>query len=199
MLTNLALEWISRYGAPALCGLLMLGIVGLPVPDETLLCFAGFLVGRGVLEFLPTLLSAFTGSSIGITLSFLLGHLFGTALLGKYGHVFHVSDKEILIVNNWFNRWGKWSLTAGYFLPGIRHLVAFIAGASRLQPTIFAMFAYSGAALWTASFLSLGYYVGEDWAVILSAVHRHLLVVTVASTTVLAGYLAINVLKKIIR
>ncbi len=199
MLTHIALEWISRYGDTALCGLLMFGIVGLPVPDETLLCFAGFLAGKGVLEFFPTLFSAFIGSSIGITLSFLLGRLFGTALVERYGHVVHISGKEIHLVNDWFNRWGKWSLTAGYFLPGVRHLVAFVAGASRLQPAIFATFAYPGAALWTASFLSLGYYVGDDWAVILATIHRHLLVFAATVVTALVGYLAINALRRIKR
>jgi membrane protein DedA with SNARE-associated domain len=38
--------WIAHYGYLALFGLLMLGIVGLPVPDETLLTFAGYLVFR---------------------------------------------------------------------------------------------------------------------------------------------------------
>jgi membrane protein DedA with SNARE-associated domain len=37
-------SWIAQYGYVALLGLLMLGIVGLPIPDETLLTFAGYLV-----------------------------------------------------------------------------------------------------------------------------------------------------------
>ena len=37
-------QWISHYGYFGLFSLLMLGIVGLPVPDETLLTFAGYLV-----------------------------------------------------------------------------------------------------------------------------------------------------------
>ena len=36
------LHWISQYGYPAIFCLLMLGIVGLPVPDETLLTFTGY-------------------------------------------------------------------------------------------------------------------------------------------------------------
>jgi membrane protein DedA with SNARE-associated domain len=38
------LAWITEYGYAAIVGLLMLGIVGLPVPDETLLTFTGYLV-----------------------------------------------------------------------------------------------------------------------------------------------------------
>ena len=47
------LAWITEYGYAAIIGLLMLGIVGLPVPDETLLTFTGYLVFRGTFR-LPT-------------------------------------------------------------------------------------------------------------------------------------------------
>ncbi len=38
------LNWIPEYDSPALFLLLMLGIVGLPIPDETLLTFSGYLI-----------------------------------------------------------------------------------------------------------------------------------------------------------
>ena len=38
------LAWISQYGYLAIFLLLVMGIVGLPVPDETLLTFTGYLV-----------------------------------------------------------------------------------------------------------------------------------------------------------
>ena len=51
--------------------LLVLGIVGLPVPDETLLTFSGYLVYQGHLSLPLTFLSGFAGSACGITLSYL--------------------------------------------------------------------------------------------------------------------------------
>ena len=35
--------WVATYGYGALFGLLIFGIVGLPIPDETLLVFCGYL------------------------------------------------------------------------------------------------------------------------------------------------------------
>ncbi len=64
---------IIDYGYPGLFVLLMLGIVGLPVPDETLLAFAGYLVFQGKLSPVPTLLASFLGSACGISLSYFLG------------------------------------------------------------------------------------------------------------------------------
>src|SRR5262249_10845952 len=58
-------NWVSQFGYPALFSLLMLGIVGLPIPDETLLTFAGYLVFKNELNLIPTLATAFLGSSCG--------------------------------------------------------------------------------------------------------------------------------------
>lgn len=47
------LNWISVYGYPALFLLLMLGIVGVPIPDEILLTCSGNLIFKDQLGPLP--------------------------------------------------------------------------------------------------------------------------------------------------
>ena len=44
------LAWITHYGAISLFFLMMLGIIGLPIPDETLLVFSGYLIFKGKLD-----------------------------------------------------------------------------------------------------------------------------------------------------
>ena len=65
--------WLTTYGYPALFSILMFGIVGLPVPDETLLTFCGYLIYTGRLHFGPAFAAGFLGSTCGITLSYLIG------------------------------------------------------------------------------------------------------------------------------
>ena len=60
------LGWISQYGYAGLFVLLVLGIVGLPVPDEALLVFSGYLISTGRFESLLAFASAFGGSVVGI-------------------------------------------------------------------------------------------------------------------------------------
>ncbi len=67
------LDWISTYGVVVLALLLMVGVFGLPVPDEALLTFAGVLVREGKLHFATTWTAAALGSMCGITLSYALG------------------------------------------------------------------------------------------------------------------------------
>ena len=72
-------DLIRHYGYAGLLVALVLGIVGLPLPDETLLAAAGVLVHRGELSPVPTLLVALAGSCGGITLSFVIGRTLGCA------------------------------------------------------------------------------------------------------------------------
>jgi len=165
-------QWIASYGYFGIAALLALGIVGLPIPDETLLTFAGYLLFRGELKPVPTVVSALAGSISGITISYILGRTTGYPLLHKYGRYVRITEHEIHRVHDFYQRKGGLSLTFGYYIAGVRHLTAYAAGASKLEYHVFAAFAYGGAALWCGTFLTLGYLLGERWNEILEVAHK---------------------------
>ncbi|MGE5351231.1 MAG: DedA family protein [Acidobacteriota bacterium] len=165
--------WISNYGYGGIFILLVLGIVGLPVPDETLLTLTGFLVYKGELKLVPAFFSAYLGSVVGITLSYTIGRTFGLYVLHKYGRYLHITEEKLAKAHNWFEKVGCWALLVGYFIPGIRHIFAIIAGTSKLEIWEFALFAYLGAFIWAAGFLSVGYFFGDKWEIMLESVQHH--------------------------
>jgi membrane protein DedA with SNARE-associated domain len=169
--------WVSHYGYAAIFSLLVLGIVGLPVPDEWLLTFAGYLVYKNHLHLWPTFAAALLGSMCGITISYGLGRSLGLFLIHHYGRLFRITPEDLNRVHVWFERFGTWTLLVGYFIPGVRHLTAVIAGTSKERYHQFAIFAYSGALLWVTTFISLGYCFGEKWSQVLQEVHKHLVTV----------------------
>jgi membrane protein DedA with SNARE-associated domain len=114
----------------------------------------------------------------GITLSYILGRTFGLALIHRYGKYVHLTEERIRYAHNWFERVGRWGLTFGYFIPGVRHFTAYAAGMSELTAHEFALFAYSGAFLWASTFIGLGYFLGERWAATSERIHRYLLIAT---------------------
>jgi membrane protein DedA with SNARE-associated domain len=181
--------WISHYGYIAIFFLLVFGIVGLPIPDETLLTFTGYLLYRGRLSAPLAFACAFAGSASGITISYELGRLFGHTLLVRYGKYIHLTAERLARAHAWFERIGHWALTFGYFIPGVRHLTAYAAGMSDVRPGQFALFAYSGSLLWVSTFLSLGYFLGERWVVVQQQVHQYLIWAGVGLAIALAAYL----------
>ena len=173
------LQLVSHYGHIAIFFLLMLGIVGLPVPDETLLMFSGYLVFKGQFHFIPTVVTACAGSLCGITISYSIGRTGGLFVIHKYGPRFHLTKARLDHAHRWFERVGRWGLFFGYFMPGIRHFTAILAGASGLETPVFALFAYSGGIFWVLTFVSLGYFLGDQWSHMSEEVQYVLIALTV--------------------
>lgn len=186
---NAVLHWVASYGYFAIFGLLVLGIVGVPVPDEFLLTSCGFLIYRGNLLPVPAFASALLGSICGITCSYLIGRTLGWKFLhSRAGRLLHIRDAQIQWVHDWFNRIGHWALLIGYFVPGVRHFTAIVAGTSKLEYRGFAMFAYTGAVLWVSTFLFIGYHFGPQWEDILRVIERNLREASIAAAVLIAIY-----------
>jgi membrane protein DedA with SNARE-associated domain len=166
---------IAQYSYMGIFISLGLGIVGLPIPDETLMAYAGFLVFQGKLNYLYTILVAFAGTSCGITIGYFLGKTFGNPFINKYVSKLHVNPDDIQRAEKFYNRYGKFALFIGYFVPGVRHLTAIFAGTSLMPYRTFALFAYTGGFLWTITLVSLGYFLGEKWHHIYMYSHRFII------------------------
>jgi len=189
-MADAAFQWITHHGYVGIFSLLVFGIVGLPVPDEWLLTFSGYLVFKRTLFFIPAFAAAFLGSASGITVSYALGRIFDTYVLMKYGRYFHLTPDRLERVHSWFETRGRWTLIIGYFIPGVRHLTGYVAGASELSYPSFALFAYSGAFCWALIFITLGYMLGEEWDRVLRSLHQTKLLMILAAAAVAIAYFA---------
>ena len=182
------LHWISDYGPLAIFVLLFLGVFGPPVPDETLLTFTGYLVFTGHLSLPLAIAAALGGSICGITISYALGRVFGLKIIHRYGKYLRIREEHINKAHAWFERVGHWGLTFGYFIPGVRHVTAYAAGISELEPHQFALYAYSGAVLWISTFIALGYFLGERWEAVAQNIHQYALYLTIAATILVCAW-----------
>ncbi|KOY80313.1 DedA family protein [Lysinibacillus macroides] len=154
---------IEHYGYLGIIVILIGGIVGLPLPDEVFLTYIGYSVYRENLAHIPALISAMIGAVGGITLSYYIGYRFGLPLLQKYGPKVYITEQKIAFTKKMFVKIGPLLLVIGYFIPGVRHLTAYIAAINNYPYKKFALFAYIGAFIWTFTFISLGKTLGEKW------------------------------------
>ena len=182
------LHWIATYGYAAIYALLMFGIVGIPIPDETMLVFCGYLISQGRLQPVPTVAVAFFGSISGITTSYFIGRTLGLGFVHKYGRYVHLTEPRLEYVHGWFNRIGHWALFVGYYIAGVRHFTAIVAGTSRLEFRAFAAYAWSGAFLWVCTFLAIGYFFGEHWKEVAEMVHENMLLISGVALLLAAAY-----------
>jgi len=166
--------YIAEYGYAALFGLFFLGILGLPVPEETLLVFSGFLVSTGELRYLPTLLVCFIGSVSAMTTAYWIGRVLGFSFVERYGKRFGLGYAVYKKTEDWFNRVGKWMLPLGYFIPGVRQFTAYFAGMTMLPFPTFILYTYAGGLFWSVLFVTLGWQLGERWDELFDMIARNL-------------------------
>lgn len=181
-------HFLATYGYFAIFGLLMLGIVGPFIPDDTILILSGIAVHRGQLQLGATVTVAYAGSLCGITLSYALGRTGIIYALERYKPVERWVNCHLPEVEKWFERYGKWTLFFGYFIAGVRHFTALAAGISKVRLRTFALYAWPGGFVWVVSFISIGYFLGAEWEQIRRRFNRGALMV--AAIVAIVGLVA---------
>lgn len=154
---------ISHYGYLSIFLVLIFGIIGLPVPDEVLLTYVGFNTYLGRMSLGLSILIAFLGAMIGISISYVLGAKLGEPFLRRFGPKLYIKERTIERTHTLFDKIGGVILFIGYFIPGVRHVTAYIAGILGYQFKYFTLFAYLGALVWVTTFITLGHVLGTHW------------------------------------
>jgi membrane protein DedA with SNARE-associated domain len=179
--------FLAHYGYFAIFGLLMLGIVGPLIPDETILVLSGIAIHRGQLLFATTVAVGFAGSLCGISVSYILGRTGAIYALERYEPLHRWVGRHLPQVERWFQRYGKWTLFFGYFIAGVRHFTALAAGMSKVKIRTFVIYAYPGGLAWVVCFVSIGYYLGAEWETLSRRFNRGGLVVAGVIAAIAVG------------
>jgi len=185
--------YIADYGYGALYALFFLGILGAPLPEETLLVFSGFLVSQGKLAYVPTFLVCFLGSISAMTAAYWIGRTLGFAFVERYGKRLGLGYHLYKRTEEWFNRAGKWALPIGYFIPGVRQFTAYFAGITKLPFPVFMLYTYTGGLFWSFLFVTLGKWLGARWEVMFAMISRNL---AIFFLVVLAGIILYSVYQR---
>lgn len=108
---------LIHYSYFVLFLVILAGVIGLPVPLEGVLLFAGVQVEKGLMGFYPTIsiaiIAVFTGSLINYRIASWLG-LWKLAHLGKKVHLpVRIWKKSVRFIS----RYGMWAVPLSYFIP----------------------------------------------------------------------------------
>ncbi len=164
---------ISGFGSFAVLGVVLIifaecGILlGFFLPGDTLLFLSGLLVaaahngGKGIhvnLALFIALLAvaAFVGNMTGYGIGFKVGPA-----------VFHRRDARFLKPEYiersaaFFDKYGKITILLARFVPIVRTVATVMAGASRMNVRIYALYSAVGGAVWVAVVTLAGYYLGQ--------------------------------------
>ena len=183
---------VTHYGYLAIFLLLLPGAFGIPIADELLLTFTGYLALRGELRLIPTLAVAVAGAVLGVTLDYWVGRAAGARLIGGSGAFFRLSPDKFKGLQEWLRRDGGWRLCLGYFLPGVRHCVAIAAGVTKFPLADFTRFAYLGVLAWSLGYILLGYFLGQEAGLLVERIGAHCRWASGLIAALLLGYVLLR-------
>jgi membrane protein DedA with SNARE-associated domain len=185
-------DFVTNYGYLAIFLLLLPGTFGIPIPDELLLTFTGYLALRGELRLIPAMAVAVSGAVLGITLDYWVGRAAGARLIWESGAFFRLRHDKFKSLQEWLRRGGGWRLCLGYFLPGVRHWVAIAAGITKFPLAGFTRFAYLGVLAWSLVYILLGYFLGEEAGLLVERIGAHCRWASGLIVALLLGYVLIR-------
>jgi membrane protein DedA with SNARE-associated domain len=139
----------------------VLGNVGLPVPEETILTLAGFLVRRGDLNLWPVLIVGIVSASVGDNLAYWLGRSLGSAALYRYGTRSRVSPARLEAAQRFVVKHGALAVFVARFVPGLRFAAGPVAGLTGIPAPVFFIANVLGASCYVPAVVGVGYAIGR--------------------------------------
>ena len=152
------------YGYPVLGLTLLLGAIGLPLPDGVAATVAGSLAAQGRMSWPWAGMIAVAASVVGDVVGYGLGRLLGREVLERYGGWLGLTAARNARVQILFDQWGSLTVfITRTFVSYLSSVANLFAGMSRYGMTRFLLVATAGRVVWTAAYLGLGYGIGSDW------------------------------------
>ena len=185
-------QFVGHWGYPAIFVVVVLGNVGLPVPEETILALAGYLVWRGKLRLSLVLVVGIVSAIVGDNLGYWLGRRYGQVALPRYARWVLGHPERLDAMKAFVARRGPVAVFVARFVPGVRFTAGPLAGALGLPFPSFLLANVAGAVVYVpvvvGAGLAVGYGLGayvERLRFLVGEVERMVLLV------VLAGILAL--------
>jgi Uncharacterized membrane-associated protein len=139
----------------------------IPFPSEVVLIPSGLSsASRARWTRVWCLLASILGCLIGAFVNYGLALLVGRPFLERYGRYFFIAPSVLHKTDAFFARHGAISTFTGRLIPGIRQLISIPAGLARMRVATFAFYTGFGAGLWSLVLIALGYFIGDNEALI---------------------------------
>lgn len=153
-------QLIAQWGYLGIVVIVLLGNIGVPVPEETALIVAGYLVWQGHLRLSVVLIVAVVSAIAGDNLGYWLGRRYGQPAVERVAHWAAVDAERMGAMRRFVVRYGALAVFGGRFLPGLRFLAGPLAGAAGLNFRTFFLANALGATVFVPYGVGLGYAIG---------------------------------------
>ncbi len=194
---------LDHWGYLALFVVVVLGNVGVPLPEETVLALAGYLVWRGDMRFYVVLAVGIVSAVTGDNLGYWLGRRFGRQALPRYARWVLGHPERLKTMEDFIARRGPFAVFAARFIPGIRFMAGPLAGGLGMHFTPFFVANVLGALVYVPVVVTAGYAIGyglgeyvERLQKVTGQVERIILAVALVGALALIAWRIVHTLRR---
>lgn len=173
---------------------LILEFAALPLPGETMMVVAGIMAYNNHGSYIGMIVASALGTVLGMQFSYEVGRRLGTRAVDKYGSYIGLTPYRMTKAADFFNRFGNIVIVIAYFLPGVRHILGYFSGISRINAKRFHVYSTVGGILWVVVFITLGYVLGPSAPHAFKLLHKYGTMLFIVAIAALFIYL---ILKKL--
>lgn len=152
---------------------LILEFAALPLPGETMMVVAGVMAYNNHGSYIGMIIASALGTVIGMQFSYEIGRRLGTKAVDKYGMYIGLTPYRMTKAAEFFNKFGNIVIIIAYFLPGVRHILGYFSGISRIDAKKFHIYSTIGGVFWVVVFITLGYVLGPSAPHAFKLLHKY--------------------------
>ena len=187
---------LEHYGLWAIALFVLVEDFGIPVPGETVLIAGAVFAGSGRLNIVAVGIVGFFAAVAGDNIGYAIGRFGGRALVERWGRYVFLTKERLDKAERFFGRHGGKIIVVARFIEGLRQANGIIAGLSDMRWLKFLTCNALGAALWVATWVSVGYFAGQHITPIYNTITSYSLYAAIAAVVLIAGWLLLHLRKR---
>jgi membrane protein DedA with SNARE-associated domain len=187
-LSDFVISVIEQLGYAGVFAGMTLESVGLPIPSEVIMPFAGYVVWEGGLTLIGITLAGTLGCLAGSLIAYCIGLWGGRPLLERYGKYVLIRKRELDLADKWFGKYGDRAVFVSRLLPVVRTYISFPAGIVKMDLKKFSLYTVLGSLLWCFGLAYIGVLLGPHW-VDIEGLFRYLDIAVIVGIIALVAYL----------
>lgn len=159
---------MEQLGYLGIALLMFLDNVIPPIPSEIIMPSAGYAASQGELVLVGVIIAGCIGSLTAAALLYWIGYQFNHDAIfrftDRYGKYLFIKSEDIQKSLLWFEKYGHRIVFFGRMVPAVRSLISIPAGMSRMPFWKFMFYSALGTIIWTTFLACVGFYFGENQA-----------------------------------
>ena len=188
-LINFIVTTVGSLGYTGIVIMMFLESSFFPFPSEVVMPPAGYLASQGEMSLFAVIFFGIAGSILGAIFNYWIAVKWGRPFFEKYGKYFFVSKESLDAAEKFFAKHGHISTLTGRLLPVIRQYISLPAGLARMNMKSFLFFTTLGSGIWVVILTLLGYYLGQNTALIDQNLHTISMWLIAFCVVLILGYI----------